>query len=75
MSVRGWQPIKVIYCEHAGTEVALEAELLYPAEWLPDQMPRVSAHRCSKGVECNQDGRGSCVWAGTNPVFDPFKEV
>jgi hypothetical protein len=55
--------------------VTLEAELVYPAEWLPDQAPQVQAHRCSCGLECNLDERPSCVWAGTNPAFDPFLEL
>jgi hypothetical protein len=74
MSVKTWQPIKVCYCQHVGSEVALEAELIYPAEWLPDQNPRVNAHRCSRGMTCNLDGRPSCIWAGTNPAIDPFIE-
>jgi hypothetical protein len=74
MAVRIWQPIKFCYCQHVGSEVALEAELVYPAEWLPEQAPRVRAHRCSRGVECNLDERPSCVWAGTNPLIDPFIE-
>ncbi len=72
MAVRIWQPIKVCFCDHAGTEVALEAELVYPPEWLPEQPPRVLAHRCSNGLDCNLDERPSCVWAGTNPMVDPF---
>ncbi|HEX9029111.1 MAG TPA: hypothetical protein VF823_08050 [Anaerolineales bacterium] len=75
MSATAWHPIKVSYCTHAGTEVALEAELIYPADWLPDQEPRVHAHRCSRGLDCNLDGRSSCIWAGTNPAIDPFIEA
>jgi hypothetical protein len=74
MAVKMWQPIKISYCDHVTTEVALEAELIYPSEWLPDQYPRVGAHRCSHGIGCNLDGRPSCIWAGTNPTFDPFRE-
>lgn len=72
MAIKTWQPIKICFCSHAGAEVALEAELIYPAEWLPDQAPRVSAHRCSHAIDCNLDGRPSCIWAGTNPMVDPF---
>jgi hypothetical protein len=72
MSEKIWQTIKIQYCHHAGSEVGLEAELVYPPEWLPDQPPRVIAHRCSHGMTCNLDGRPSCVWAGTNPAYDPF---
>jgi hypothetical protein len=74
MAVKTWQTLKIKYCQHAGVEVGLEAEVVYPAEWLPDQPPRVNAHRCSHGLACNLDGRPSCIWAGTNPVFDPFLE-
>jgi hypothetical protein len=74
MSTKSWEVIKTCYCHHIGQEVALEAELVYPAEWLPDQAPRVFAHRCSQAFGCNLDGRPSCVWAGTNPAIDPFLE-
>jgi hypothetical protein len=74
MAVKTWQTIKVVYCHHAMAEVGLEAELIYPAEFLPDQPPRVAAHRCSHAYICNLDNRPSCVWAGTNPTYDPFKE-
>ena len=53
-------------------QVALEAEVLHPADFLPDP-PRVLAHRCSMGDQCNQFARAACVWAGTNPVVDPFR--
>lgn len=72
MAYRTWQTIKVCYCPHVKAEVGLEAELVYPAEWLPDQAPRVLARRCSCGMNCNLVDHPSCVWAGTNPNFDPF---
>ncbi len=75
MSEKVWQPVKIIYCHHVGHEVTFEAELIYPSEWMPEQMPRVAAHRCSHAVSCNMDGRPSCIWAGTNPAIDPFKEL
>ncbi len=74
MAEKHWEPIKISFCHHVGEEVAFEAELIYPAEFLPDQNPRVVAHRCSKAVDCNIDGKPSCLWAGTNPTFDPFAE-
>lgn len=74
MSEKIWEPIKICYCHHVDQEVALEAELVYPPEWLPHQRPRVLAHRCSQALLCNLDGRPSCIWAGTNPVIDPFIE-
>lgn len=74
MSVKIWEPIKICFCNHVSQEVALEAEMVYPPEWLPDQSPRILAHRCSHGAACNLDNRPSCIWAGTNPNIDPFLE-
>jgi hypothetical protein len=55
-------------------DVSLEAETVYPAEFLPDQPARVMAHRCSQGIRCMLMNKPSCVWAGSNPAFDPFAE-
>ena len=44
MAYKNWEVIKVSYCEHAGEEVALEAEVVYPASYLPEQAPRIIAH-------------------------------
>lgn len=74
MAEKVWQTIKVQYCRHAGGEVALEAEVLYPEEHLPDQGPRIVAHRCSRGVDCGLLSEAACIWAGTNPAYDPFAE-
>ena len=54
MAFRTWQVDKIKYCELVGQEVALEMEVIYPAEHLPDQPPRVNAHRCSNAMICNQ---------------------
>jgi len=74
MAYRTWQVIKVQYCHHIQDEIDMEADVVYPAEWLPDQPPRILAHRCSRGVACNLMGKPSCIWAGTNPHIDPFSE-
>ena len=74
MAYQEWEIIKVRYCIHVQQDVGLEAEVIYPAEWLPEQQPRVLAHRCSHAFACSLDERSSCMWAGTNPVIDPFKE-
>ncbi|NLG99714.1 MAG: hypothetical protein GX491_20350 [Chloroflexi bacterium] len=74
MATKVWQAIKIQYCQHAGREVSLEAEVLYPEEHLPDMGPRVVAHRCSCGLECACSSQAACVWAGTNPNYDPFME-
>lgn len=72
MAVKVWQTMKVQYCDHAGCEVALEVEAIYPAENLPDQAPRLSTHRCSKAQDCILMNKTTCVWTGTNPSYDPF---
>ena len=74
MAVKTWEAVKIRYCDHASAEVALEAEKIYPSDILSDQPARLLAHRCSRGVECSQNNRSACVWAGTNPDYDPFKE-
>ncbi len=74
MAVKTWETIRIRYCDHAKADVGLEAQVVYPAEFLPDQAPRVLAHRCSHAFACNLDNRPSCIWAGTNPAFDPFIE-
>ncbi len=72
MAERIWETCKECYCEHAEKVVALEAEVIYPIDYLPDP-PRVGSHRCSMGLDCNQSAKASCIWAGTNPSYDPFR--
>lgn len=72
MAIKSWETVKLQYCHHVCEDVCLEAEVVYPAEWLPEQPGRVLARRCSHSLMCNLDGRPSCVWAGTNPAYDPF---
>jgi len=67
-----WEPVREQYCDRVGKQVALEAELIFPAEFMPDQPPRVTAHRCSLGMVCNQFDKPTCCWAGTNPGYDPL---
>ena len=74
MAEKQWQPIKIRYCKHAGCEVALEAETIYPVEFLSDQPPRIAGHRCAHWLECNKMDQAACVWAGSNPGYDPFEE-
>jgi hypothetical protein len=74
MAAKEWQKIKVRFCERVGQEVSLDAEVVYPADQLPDSSPRVLAHRCSLGYECAVNNQGQCVWSGANPDYDPFKE-
>ncbi len=74
MAYKTWETEKTQFCDHVKAMVGLEAEAVYPPEWLPDQAPRLIAHRCSMGAVCSLSDKGSCVWAGTNPAFDPFIE-
>ncbi|MCL4269320.1 MAG: hypothetical protein KJZ72_07235 [Anaerolineales bacterium] len=67
MAEKVWQIEKVKYCEHVEQEVAIENEVVYPADQLPDQPPRVIAHRCSHALECNMIEKPACSLCGTNP--------
>lgn len=71
MSQKQWKVSKIRYCEHVGHEIALESQVVYPPEQLPDQPPRVFARRCSNAMECNQMDRMTCAWCGTNPDYLP----
>ena len=73
MAETNWEVSKIAFCERMKKDVALETEIVYPIDFLPDP-PRVISHRCSHGLECNQFAGTSCIWAGTNPDHDPFKE-
>jgi hypothetical protein len=74
MAEKVWKPVKKIYCNRVQEEVLLEALVLYPPEHLPQNEPQVLGHRCSDGVMCNTIEKPACVWAGTNPNYDPFQD-
>ena len=71
MAEKIWQVEKIKYCEHVEHEVQIENQVVYPAENLPDQPPRIIAHRCSNAMECNMLEKAACALCGTNPDFDP----
>jgi len=71
---RNWESLQTCFCAHVGMDVDLEAEVIYPADHLNDQNPRVGAHRCSNILMCNQFSQDACIWAGTNSEVDPFKD-
>ncbi|HWQ46090.1 MAG TPA: hypothetical protein VN376_04440 [Longilinea sp.] len=71
MVVRGWETVKVRYCKTADCNVALQVELLYPNDVLPDGA-RINGERCSHGNDCLRMDAGRCKWSGQNPDFDPF---
>ncbi len=72
MAEKHWEQQKVQFCDRAGCDVALEVEMVYPSDFLSEQPARLVARRCSHGMECNQLNQPACMWAGTNPVVDPF---
>ena len=72
MAHKTWEVIKIEHCDHVGHEVSIEAEVVYPAEHLPDQPPRVQARRCSNALECNLIDKSTCVYCGTNPNHAPM---
>lgn len=72
MAYKTWKVIEVRYCDRAGEEVSLDTQVVYPAEWLPEQPPRVQAHRCSRALSCNLFNKPACSWSATNPGYDPY---
>jgi len=72
MAERTLETSQVCYCDHIKRNVTLETEVLHPIDFLPDP-PRILSHRCSQSRECNQLASATCVWAGTNPDYDPFR--
>ncbi len=47
MAVRTWEAVKIRFCDHAGSEVALEAEKVYPMISCPTNRRgcwRIAAH-------------------------------
>ncbi len=72
MAQKTWQTRKTCYCERVGREIKLETQVVYPADHLPDQPPRILAHRCSNAIECNKLDKMVCAYCGTNPEFNPL---
>jgi hypothetical protein len=73
MARNEWRVLKTQHCERIDDVAALEVHLVFPADILPDQAPRVVAHRCSHALRCNQMHAPTCQWAGTLPGYDPFR--
>ncbi|MGD8759811.1 MAG: hypothetical protein PVJ07_06125 [Anaerolineales bacterium] len=66
-----WHEIERRMCEHVREEASLEAKLAFPAEVLPDQPPRVLAHRCSHEATCQLGDKTACQWASLITGSDP----
>lgn len=73
MAERAWVKTQVFYCDHAGEQVSIETEMVFPNDILPETPPQRRAQRCSHSMTCNLLDKPSCVWAGTNPLYDPTK--
>lgn len=71
MSQKQWQVTNKMFCERVAREIRLETQVVYPADHLPDQPPRVLAHRCSNAIECNKLEKMACVYSATNPDYIP----
>lgn len=67
MTEKIWKVEKSAYCERAGREVRIEDAVVYPAEHLPEQPPRILGRRCSNAIECNLTEKAACALCGTNP--------
>lgn len=74
MAEKKWESLQTCYCEHVNMDVSLDVEVVYPTDYLDNEAPRLGAHRCSNGLFCNQFNQGACIWSGTNPEVDPFKD-
>jgi len=74
MAEKVWKPVKVVFCTRIQQEVMQEALVVYPPEHLPGSEPQVLGHRCSEGIMCNTIDKPACMWAGTNPAYDPFSD-
>lgn len=72
MAQKQWYVSKSLYCEHVKHEVALETQVVLPSEHLPEQPPRILAHRCANAIDCNGINKPGCAWCGTNPDYRPM---
>ena len=59
-----WRTVKRARCEGVKKNVALESRLVFAADALPDQPPRVLAYRCSSAEGCDHFAQPSCPWDG-----------
>ena len=64
MSWEAWRTVKYARCELINENVALESRLVFPADPLPDQPPRVAAFRCSAAENCERFDQPPCPWEG-----------
>jgi hypothetical protein len=55
------------YCTHANAEVTITTDLVYPAEMMPLQAPRLRARRCSHFFDCNLQDKTACTFSVDKP--------
>lgn len=67
-----WEPVQARFCARLEQWVTPEVLRAYPADVLPDQPPRLLGRRCPQAELCNRIERPTCVWAGTQPDYDPL---
>lgn len=73
MAIRNWVTINKRFCDKVGCQVALQAQVIYPIDYLPDNL-RILSERCSHGDLCLKERFGSCGFSGGDPGIDPFNE-
>jgi hypothetical protein len=73
MAVCTWEMSETRFCDHIHQDVALETQLVFPADFLPDQNPRILSHRCSQGGHCTLFSQPTCVWVDILPALKPIQ--
>ena len=62
MAWESWRTVKQTRCEIMDEEITLHSRLAFAADNLPDQPPRVLAHRCSSAEHCDHFDQPKCPW-------------
>ncbi len=62
MAWESWRTVKRTHCEVVDEEVALQSRLVYAADTLPDQPPRVLGYCCSSAENCDRFNQAACPW-------------
>jgi hypothetical protein len=62
MAWESWRAGKQTHCEVMDEKVTLQSRLAFAADNLPDQPPRVLAHRCSSAENCDHFDQNKCPW-------------
>lgn len=68
MAWETWRTIQQTRCIFLQGKVCLEARVLYPADIMPDQPPRVLAFRCSSVQDCDRFNQADCPWGILTPT-------